>query len=74
MSDAPASPAILNAPLIGPLLRALTGPDAPLVCVLLVLVVGIALVAAFGYPALIVLALAGTFGMLGGLIVLTRAR
>lgn len=74
MSDAPATPSILNAPLIGPLLRALTGPDAPLAWLVVVLVLGIVLVAAFGYPALIALALAGTFGMLGGLILLTRAR
>jgi len=74
MSDAPASHSILNAPLIGPLIAAFFGPNAPLAFVALVLVVGIALVAAFGYPALIVLGLIGTFGMLFGLMLLTRAR
>ena len=74
MSDAPSSPSILNAPLIGPLIGAFKGENAPLAAVALVLVLGIVLVAAFGYPALIVLALIGTFGMLGGLMLLTRAR
>lgn len=74
MSDAPHSPSILNAPLIGPLLGLCMGENAPLAVLALVLVVAILLVAAFGYPALILLGLVGTFGVLGGLVLLTRAR
>lgn len=78
MSDAPHTPSILNAPLIGPLLRvllgSLKGEDAPLAVLVLVLVLGIVLVVLFGYPALILLSLIGTFVILGGLVALTRAR
>jgi hypothetical protein len=74
MSDAPAPVTLSTAPLIGPLIRAFAGPDAPLAWLVVVLVVGIVLVAAFGYPALILLGLIGTFAMLGGLVLLTRAR
>jgi hypothetical protein len=74
MSNAPRTASILNLPLIGPLLGQLRGENAPLAVIALALVLGIAAIAVFGYPALIVLVLIATFAMLGGLIVLTRAR
>ncbi|MFT7028068.1 MAG: hypothetical protein ACI9ZH_002109 [Paracoccaceae bacterium] len=75
MSDPARSPAIYRMPLFGALIRmAVQGPDAPLIRLALVLAIGIIVVALFGYPGLITLALIGAFGMLGMLIVITRAR
>ncbi|MFT6774512.1 MAG: hypothetical protein ACJA1L_002224 [Paracoccaceae bacterium] len=74
MSDAP-STAIYRLPLFGFLIRrSVQGPDAELVRLALVMVIGILVVALFGYPGLIALGLIGTFGMLGLLMVITRAR
>lgn len=52
------------------------GPSAwmTLAVMVVVLLVGIGAVAAFGYPALIVLALAGTAAMLATLVVMTAGR
>ena len=72
---APAAPAIFSIPLFGPLLALIADPEwTPVFAVLGVLVLGIALVAIFGYPALILLGLAGAWGSLAMLMVLTRAR